>query len=267
MSEGLHGVAFADPLGRTREYVDVVRMALRREPVEYHGEHFTLPLPDGPGKALKLTIRPAATRPADLPRGGRAHATSALAGEVADGWLARLPLARALRRAYGSRARRARGRRRGGAGRPDGRASTSSPPSPSSSPTTSRPGRAAVADYTALYIGGMGSREQNFYNRLARRMGFEDAADRIQDLYLDGRPRDAAAAVPFELVDATALIGPPERIARAARPVRRCRRDHRVAWRRTRRTPRSSAVLEVVAAAAPSAEIAARRPAGVPWPA
>ena len=73
--------------------------------------------------------------------------------------------------------------------------------------------RAALADYTALYIGGMGSREQNFYNALARRMGFDEAADTIQDLYLDGRPRDAADAVPFDLIDATALIGPPERIA------------------------------------------------------
>ena len=73
--------------------------------------------------------------------------------------------------------------------------------------------RAAVADYTALYIGGMGSRDANFYNALARRMGFDDAADTIQDLYLAGRPRDAAAAVPFDLVDSTALIGPPERIA------------------------------------------------------
>jgi alkanesulfonate monooxygenase SsuD/methylene tetrahydromethanopterin reductase-like flavin-dependent oxidoreductase (luciferase family) len=59
----------------------------------------------------------------------------------------------------------------------------------------------------------MGSREQNFYNALARRMGFEEAADTIQDLYLDGRPRDAADAVPFDLIDSTALIGPPERIA------------------------------------------------------
>ena len=74
-------------------------------------------------------------------------------------------------------------------------------------------GRAAVAGYTALYLGGMGSREQNFYHRLARSMGFDEAADRIQDLYLQGRPRDAADAVPFDLVDATALVGPAERVA------------------------------------------------------
>src|SRR4028119_1873463 len=66
--------------------------------------------------------------------------------------------------------------------------------------------------YTALYVGGMGSRKQNFYNALARRMGFEQAAQQIQDLYLEQRPRDAIAAVPLELIDATALIGPRERI-------------------------------------------------------
>jgi alkanesulfonate monooxygenase SsuD/methylene tetrahydromethanopterin reductase-like flavin-dependent oxidoreductase (luciferase family) len=67
--------------------------------------------------------------------------------------------------------------------------------------------------YTALYVGGMGSRQQNFYNALATRMGFGEAATKIQDLYLDRRHRDAMAAVPFELVDQTALIGPRERIA------------------------------------------------------
>ncbi|MDD9348929.1 LLM class flavin-dependent oxidoreductase, partial [Mumia sp.] len=70
-----------------------------------------------------------------------------------------------------------------------------------------------VRAYTALYVGGMGSRKQNFYNALARRMGFEDAAQKIQDLYLDKKQAEAAAAVPFELVDQTSLIGPKERIA------------------------------------------------------
>ena len=79
-------------------------------------------------------------------------------------------------------------------------------------------GAAAVAAYSALYIGGMGSREKNFYNRLACRMGFEEEAAQVQELFLAGRHRDAAAAVPFEFIDATALIGPPERIReRAAR--------------------------------------------------
>ena len=72
VSEGWHGVRFAAPLARTREYVEIVRMALRREQVRYAGEHFTLPLPDGPGQGAAAHHPPAAGRPADLPRGGRA---------------------------------------------------------------------------------------------------------------------------------------------------------------------------------------------------
>jgi F420-dependent oxidoreductase-like protein len=211
VSEGWHGVRFGSPLGRTREYVDVVRMALHRQEVRYAGEHHTLPLPGGPGKALRLTIRP--PRP-DLPiyLAAVGPRNLRLAGEVADGWLAvflspehsadQFTATRAGRAAVGA----------GEAGDPmagfDVVATV-----PVVVTDDLEVGRAVVAGYTALYIGGMGSRDQNFYNQLARRMGFDEAADRIQDLYLDGRARDAAAAVPFDLVDATALIGPPERIA------------------------------------------------------
>ncbi|HQA12909.1 MAG TPA: LLM class F420-dependent oxidoreductase [Ornithinibacter sp.] len=214
VSEGWHGVRFTSPLQRTREYVDVVRMALRREQVTYAGEHVTLPLPDGPGKALRLTIRP--PRP-DLPiyLAAVGPRNLRLAGEVADGWLGiffspehSADMLDAVR-----------------AGREVRAASEGAPAGdvmagfdvvvtvPVVVTDDLEAGRAAVADYTALYIGGMGSRKQNFYNALARRMGFDDAADEIQDLYLAGRPRDAASAVPFELADATALIGSPERIA------------------------------------------------------
>jgi hypothetical protein len=86
----------------------------------------------------------------------------------------------------------------------------------SSTPVSVADDVAAAADplrgYAALYVGGMGSRDQNFYNALARRMGFDEAAQRVQDLYLDRRHRDAAAAVPVEFIDATSLIGPIERI-------------------------------------------------------
>ncbi len=215
VSEGWHGVRFAAPLARTREYVDVVRMALRREQVRYDGAHITLPLPDGPGKALRLTLRP--PRP-DLPvyLAAVGPRNLRLAGEVADGWLAvflspehcadQMAAVRAGREAAGA----------GDDGDPmagfDVVATV-----PVVVTDDLEAGRAAVADYAALYIGGMGSREQNFYNQVARRMGFDDAADRIQDLYLEGRPRDAADAVPLELVDATALIGPPSRIAERLR--------------------------------------------------
>ncbi|MBR7742269.1 LLM class F420-dependent oxidoreductase [Phycicoccus sp. BSK3Z-2] len=215
VSEGWHGVRFAKPLGRTREYVEVVRTALARRPLEYDGEHHTLPLPDGPGKALRLTIHP--PRP-DLPvyLAAVGPKNLALAGEVADGWLGifvspehstdSLDTVREARAAAGK--------------------GTPEDPMAGFDVVASVPvvvtddleqARAAVAPYTALYIGGMGSREQNFYNRLARSMGFEEAADTIQDLYLAGRPRDAADAVPLELADATALLGPPERVAERAR--------------------------------------------------
>jgi F420-dependent oxidoreductase-like protein len=211
VSEGWHGVRFAAPLGRTREYVDVVRMALRREQVRYAGEHLTLPLPEGPGKALRLTIRPPR---ADLPvyLAAVGPRNLHLAGEVADGWLA-VFLSPEHSQAQFAAVRA--GREAVGAGAPGD-------PMAGFDVVATVPvvvtddleaGRAAVAGYTALYIGGMGSREQNFYHRLAVSMGFDAAAERIQDLYLAGRPRDAADAVPFELVDATALVGPPERIA------------------------------------------------------
>jgi F420-dependent oxidoreductase-like protein len=217
VSEGWHGVRFAAPLQRTREYVDVVRMALRREQVSYAGDHVTLPLPGGPGKALRLTIRP--PRP-DLPiyLAAVGPRNLRLAGEIADGWLGiffspehSVDMLDAVRAGREVRAA-------SGVGALDGQDDLMAGfdvvvTVPVVVTDDLEAGRAAVADYTALYIGGMGSRDQNFYNTLARRMGFDDAADEIQDLYLAGRPRDAAAAVPFELADATALIGPPERIA------------------------------------------------------
>src|SRR6478672_8238681 len=87
VSEGWHGVRFADPLGRTREYVDVVTKALRRETLTYEGRHWTLPLPDGPGKALRLTVHPVRERvPIYLAAVGPRNLE--LAGEIADGWLA-----------------------------------------------------------------------------------------------------------------------------------------------------------------------------------
>ena len=208
VSEGWHGVPFAAPLGRTREYVDIVRMALRRETVSYDGKHFTLPLPDGPGKALKLTVHPprphvplylAAVGPANL----------RLTGEVADGWHA---IFFSPEHSGDLVASVAEGRR--AAGHVDDPLAGFD--IAASVPVVIDDDVEAAADairpYAALYIGGMGSREQNFYNRLACRMGFEQAAAQVQDLFLARRHRDAAAAVPFEFIDATALIGPRDRI-------------------------------------------------------
>jgi alkanesulfonate monooxygenase SsuD/methylene tetrahydromethanopterin reductase-like flavin-dependent oxidoreductase (luciferase family) len=105
--------------------------------------------------------------------------------------------------------------------------------------------RDALKAYYALYIGGMGARGTNFYNDLARSYGFEAEAERIQELYLDGHQRDAAAAVPDRLVDELALVGPAERIA-----------DRMAAWRESGITTllvsaRDAGTLRAVAEAAP----------------
>lgn len=213
VSEGWHGVRFSRPLGRTREYVEVVRMALARRTVRHAGEFWTLPLPDGPGKALKLTIRPVQDRvPIYLAAVGPKNLQ--LTGEIADGWLAIFfsPEHSAALLAHLSEGRR----RAGHAGEedPDVLAGFDVV---ASVPVVINDDVAAAAEalrpHCALYIGGMGSRDKNFYNDLACRMGFEAAAQQVQDLYLAGEHRAAAAAVPLEFIDQTALIGPRERIA------------------------------------------------------
>ncbi len=210
VSEGWHGVRFAAPLGRTREYVDIVRLALARKRLEYAGEHFALPLPDGPGKALKLTVHPVRERiPVYLAAVGPRNLE--LAGEIADGWLAIFFSPEHSGDIVGSVAA---GRRAAGKGTADNPLDgfDIAPAVPVCLTDDMEHAHRAIAPYAALYVGGMGSREQNFYNRLAVRMGFEKEAATIQDLYLAGRHRDAAAAVPLEFIDATSLIGTPDRI-------------------------------------------------------
>jgi F420-dependent oxidoreductase-like protein len=206
VSEGWHGVRFAKPLARTREYVEVVRLALARQTVRHEGEFFPLPLPDGPGKALKLTVSPVRERiPTYLAAIGPKNLE--LAGEIADGWLA---IFLSPEHASESLGQIEIGRQR--AGREDEPFDVAA-----TVPVVVGDDVAECADrlraYTALYIGGMGSREQNFYNQLACRMGFEADARRVQDLYLDRQHREAMAAVPFDFIDQTSLIGPPARIA------------------------------------------------------
>jgi F420-dependent oxidoreductase-like protein len=205
VSEGWHGVRFAGQLQRTREYVAVLRMALARERVEFHGKVIDLPLPDGPGKALKLTIAPVQERlPIYLAAIGPKN--TALAGEIADGWM---PILVAPEHLATLRAPLEEGAARAGRSL-DGFAIA---------PTVNlaidddvERGRDAVRPFLALYVGGMGSREQNFYNSLVQRYGFESAARTVQDLYLDGRHAEAAAALPEALIDLVSLVGPADRV-------------------------------------------------------
>jgi F420-dependent oxidoreductase-like protein len=210
VSEGWHGVPFAKPLARTREYVAIVRTALARQTVRYDGDHFTLPLPGGASKPLKLAVQPTSERiPIYLAAIGPANL--ALTGEIADGWLS---IFFAPEHAPELLASIRAGRERAGSG---SSADLSGFDVVASTPVVIGDDPQTCADpvrgYAALYIGGMGSKEQNFYNALARRMGYEDAAEQVQERFLAKEYRAAAAAVPWEFVDRTSLLGPKDRIA------------------------------------------------------
>ncbi|GGK42287.1 LLM class F420-dependent oxidoreductase [Pilimelia terevasa] len=214
VSEGWHGVRFAAPLARTAEYVDIVRLALARREVAYAGTHYRLPLPDGPGKALRLSIRP---RRPDLPiyLAAVGPRNLELAGRVADGWLGIFCAADALGESLDPvRAGRAAAGRRTPF---DVVAAVPVVPAADDAPATLARCADAVRPYAALYIGGMGSRGRNFYHALAGRLGYAAAADEVQRRYLAGQPREAAAAVPQEFIDRTSLLGSTARIAAGLR--------------------------------------------------
>jgi F420-dependent oxidoreductase-like protein len=200
VSEGWHGVRFGKQLQRTREYVAVVRMALEHQKVEFHGETLELPLPDGPGKALKLTIRPVQKQiPIYLAVLGPKNV--ALAGEIADGWL---PLFFSPEHTAELRVPLEEGAARAGRTLDDFRVCPNVNVYISEDASTARD---AVRPLLALYVGGMGSREQNFYNRLVSSYGFEAAAKQVQDLYLEGRRAEAMSALPDELIDMISITG------------------------------------------------------------
>ncbi|MET9175691.1 LLM class F420-dependent oxidoreductase [Streptomyces misionensis] len=209
VSEGWYGVKFDKPLARTREYVEIVRRAMSRGRLSYEGEHWTLPLPGGPGKPLKLTVHPqrehiplyiAAIGPKNLEQ----------TGEIADGALLIFPAAEHLEETTLTHLRA--GRKKAGKTLAGFDVCPTLPLAVGADKDLP-----ALADtfrpYTALYVGGMGSAKQNFYNRLARRMGYEKEAAEIQQKYLAGDKQGAAAAIPQDLIDKTTLLGSVERIA------------------------------------------------------
>jgi F420-dependent oxidoreductase-like protein len=201
VAEGWHGQRFARQLQRTRDYVAVVRMALSRERVQFDGETLELPLPDGPGKALKLTIAPVQQRiPVYLAAIGPRNV--ALAGEIADGWL---PTLFSPEHVSEFRPRLEEGAARA---QRDLNGFDIAPSVLVQVSDDRDAARDAMRPFVALYVGGMGSRDRNFYNQLMVRYGFEDAAREVQDLYLAGRQDEAAAALPAELIDTVTLCGP-----------------------------------------------------------
>jgi F420-dependent oxidoreductase-like protein len=211
--EGWHGVAYGRPLQRTREYVDIVRAALERSgPLQYRGEEYQIPFAGdgatGLGKALKLMGPAHPDVPVYLAAIGPRNVS--LTAEVADGWLPafysperagdvfEFSLAAGFDRSREGPSKRARF---------DTVATVQAVITDDMSA-----GRDQVRPAIALYLGGMGARGANFYNELARRYGFERAAESVQDLYLGGDKAGAVAAVPDELVDEVALVGPVEAV-------------------------------------------------------
>jgi F420-dependent oxidoreductase-like protein len=207
VAEGWHGQRFGRQLQRTREYIAVVRKALARERVEFKGETLELPLPDGPGKALKLTIAPVQERiPIYLAAIGPKNTT--LAAEIADGWI---PTLFSPEHVGEFRPLLEEGFSKAG----DGKGFDDFDIAPTVNVFVSdelESARDAMRPYVALYVGGMGSRKQNFYNALVQRYGFEDAAREVQDLYLEGKKDEAAAALPGELIDTVSLCGPADHV-------------------------------------------------------
>jgi F420-dependent oxidoreductase-like protein len=206
--EGWHGLPWGKPLTRTREYIEIVRRTLRREALEFDGEQYRIPYAGedatGLGKPLKLMMRPL-RREIPIYLAALSPRNVRLAFEIADGWLPIFFSPERAQEALGYAPR-------------DG---FEIAPSVQTIVTDDvEAARDFLRPLLALYIGGMGSREANFYNRLVCRYGYEAEAGRIQELYLEGKQMEAIAAVPDALIDEVALVGPPERI-----------RDRLDAWR------------------------------------
>lgn len=205
--EGFHGVPYDAPIGRTREIIDICRKVWKRDDrVTFDGKYYTLPLPPeqgtGMGKPLKIIARPVRERiPIHVASLGPKNVQ--MTAEKADGWLPIFYLPEKADLVWGDDLRAGEAKRDPELGPLDvvagGIVSITDDPGP-----LLDMGRSMAA----LYIGGMGSRERNFYNQLACRYGYEDEAKTIQDLYLDGKKDEAAAAVPEEFMRLTNLVGP-----------------------------------------------------------
>ncbi len=218
--EGWHGVAYGKPLGKTREYVSIVRNAIARsEPLEHDGDHYQIPYrgddATGLGKPLRMITHPKHPVPIYLASIGPRNVR--LTAEIADGWLPVFYSPERAGEVFGPELAA------GFAASGDPTKAAGFDIAPSVAALISddvEAARNSVRPGLALYIGGMGSKGRNFYNDLACRYGFEQAAAEIQDHYLTGKPFAAANAIPDGLVDEVSLVGTREMV-----------RDRLAAWR------------------------------------
>jgi F420-dependent oxidoreductase-like protein len=209
--EGWHGLPYDAPLQRTREVVEICRQVWRRERLVHEGPKYTIPLPaeqgTGLGKPLKLINTPVRDRiPVMLAALGPKNVE--LAAEIAEAWEPIFFMPEKAESVWGQSLAAGKAKRDPALGELQIVVGVSVAIGDDADPMLEQ-----VRPQLALYIGGMGARGKNFYNDLARRYGYEDEARTIQDLYLDGRKDEAAAAVPEELVRAISLVGPESYVA------------------------------------------------------
>jgi F420-dependent oxidoreductase-like protein len=217
--EGWHGVKYGKPLTRTREYIQIIRKILRREEgAEFHGEEYDLPYTGpgatGLGKPLKSILHGRADMP--IYTAAISPAGVKVAAELADGFF---PVWMSPDKWSVFAPHVEEGFKKAGGGKSIANFDVAPFVTCVMGDDIAKC-RNAVKPMLALYIGGMGARNKNFYNDYARRLGYEEAAEKIQDLFLDGKKAEAMAAVPDSLVDEVALLGPRERI-----------RDRLAAWK------------------------------------
>lgn len=203
--EGFHGVKYDAPLGRTRELVDICRQVWRREKVEYQGKYYKVPLPadqgTGLGKPLKLINHPVRDRiPIVIASLGPKNV--ALTAEIAEGWEPIFFHPEKADAVWGDALATGKAKRDPSLGDLQIYASPALAIGDDVEPMLEW-----IKPNLALYIGGMGAKGKNFYNDLACRYGYEEEAEKIQDLYLAGKKAEATAAVPDDLVRAISLIG------------------------------------------------------------
>jgi len=208
--EGWYGMPYGKPLGRMREYVEIVRAVLAREaPVEHEGAHYQIPFRGagsvGLGKPLKSILHGRAEIPIVI--GAEGPKNIEQTAEIADGWIAMLLSPRHFDRVYRPAIEAGFAKAGGGKSMTDFRIYVMQPVVPGPDVDACRD---EVRPFLALYIGGMGARDQNFHKNAIDRYGFQEATDRVQDLYLAGKKDEAARAIPASLIDQLALLGPKE---------------------------------------------------------